>query len=507
MSILHRSIAKIRGLHSRDGGPWLRRRDPGTPDAAHAAIRSSGHDPGRRRASRPPSVRQHHPAAGGPPRHADHSHPRVALDRRSASAARLPEAAHVCGRGRADPGARDRREHRDLQHLQCGVAGAAAVCRRRPHRDAVGADGPHAHSRLGGELRRLAPAVALLRQHGGDQPVLELRAHRPRRAGPSQRRGRVVGLLFGPRHAGRRWAAAFCWKRINRTATGSSSCRTPSGSNASGSGRTFSALPSASTTSAMPSSACCRRSSSSSPRHPTSRSAPASMSGCRWHSAPTPSRGSHPLRVFARLKPDVALEQAQAEVAAIGAQLAAAYPEENKEKGVTCRAAASAGDRRRSARAAHAARRRGFRAGHCLRQRRESDAHPERRAAERNGASSRDWRQPRANCAAAPDREHAPRTARRHHRTGARERDDDARSDGYLPADLVEGRRRRHRLAGHALHRAHLAGDGDPVRARAAAAVETAERRALRSSTAPASPADRAPACAICWSSARWRWC
>ena len=48
----------------------------------------------------------------------------------------------------------------------------------------------------------------------------------------------------------------------------------------------------------------------------------------------TPSRGSHPLRVFARLKPDVALEQAQAEVAAIGAQLAAAYPEENKEKGV-----------------------------------------------------------------------------------------------------------------------------------------------------------------------------
>ena len=48
----------------------------------------------------------------------------------------------------------------------------------------------------------------------------------------------------------------------------------------------------------------------------------------------TPSRGSHPLRVFARLKPDVALEQAQAEVAAIGAQLAAAYPEENKDKGV-----------------------------------------------------------------------------------------------------------------------------------------------------------------------------
>jgi putative ABC transport system permease protein len=47
-----------------------------------------------------------------------------------------------------------------------------------------------------------------------------------------------------------------------------------------------------------------------------------------------PSRGSHPLRVFARLKPDVTLEQAQAEVAAIGAQLAAAYPEENKGKGI-----------------------------------------------------------------------------------------------------------------------------------------------------------------------------
>src|SRR6185436_6163739 len=49
----------------------------------------------------------------------------------------------------------------------------------------------------------------------------------------------------------------------------------------------------------------------------------------------TPSRGSHPLRVFARLKPDVTLEQAQADVTAIGAGLAAAYPEENKGKGIT----------------------------------------------------------------------------------------------------------------------------------------------------------------------------
>ena len=46
------------------------------------------------------------------------------------------------------------------------------------------------------------------------------------------------------------------------------------------------------------------------------------------------SRGSHPLRVFARLKPNVTLEQAQADLDVVAANLARAYPEDNKDKGI-----------------------------------------------------------------------------------------------------------------------------------------------------------------------------
>lgn len=44
------------------------------------------------------------------------------------------------------------------------------------------------------------------------------------------------------------------------------------------------------------------------------------------------SRGSHPLRVFARLKPDTTLDEAQADLDVVAANLARAYPEENKDK-------------------------------------------------------------------------------------------------------------------------------------------------------------------------------
>jgi putative ABC transport system permease protein len=46
-------------------------------------------------------------------------------------------------------------------------------------------------------------------------------------------------------------------------------------------------------------------------------------------------RGTHPLRVFARLKPGVALAQAQADLNVVAANLERLYPENNLEKGIT----------------------------------------------------------------------------------------------------------------------------------------------------------------------------
>ncbi len=46
-------------------------------------------------------------------------------------------------------------------------------------------------------------------------------------------------------------------------------------------------------------------------------------------------RGSHPLRVIARLQPGVELAQAQAELDVIAASMAQLYPEDNRDKGIT----------------------------------------------------------------------------------------------------------------------------------------------------------------------------
>ncbi len=46
------------------------------------------------------------------------------------------------------------------------------------------------------------------------------------------------------------------------------------------------------------------------------------------------NRGTHPLRVVARLNPGVALSNAQAEMNVLGANLARLYPEDNKDKGI-----------------------------------------------------------------------------------------------------------------------------------------------------------------------------
>jgi putative ABC transport system permease protein len=51
-------------------------------------------------------------------------------------------------------------------------------------------------------------------------------------------------------------------------------------------------------------------------------------------SADKAQRGEHPLRVIARLRPDVTLRQAQAELNVLAANLARMYPEDNKDRGI-----------------------------------------------------------------------------------------------------------------------------------------------------------------------------
>jgi predicted permease len=48
----------------------------------------------------------------------------------------------------------------------------------------------------------------------------------------------------------------------------------------------------------------------------------------------SPSRGSHPLRVLARLKPGVTVESAQSDASGVAANLARAYPEDDKDRGI-----------------------------------------------------------------------------------------------------------------------------------------------------------------------------
>jgi putative ABC transport system permease protein len=47
-----------------------------------------------------------------------------------------------------------------------------------------------------------------------------------------------------------------------------------------------------------------------------------------------PSRGSHPLRVFARMKTNTTIEQAQAELDVVGADLSREFPDDNQGKGI-----------------------------------------------------------------------------------------------------------------------------------------------------------------------------
>src|SRR5262249_23124856 len=53
--------------------------------------------------------------------------------------------------------------------------------------------------------------------------------------------------------------------------------------------------------------------------------------------AATPSRGTHPLRVFARLAPSTSLREAQAEMDVLAGNLARAFPEDDKDRRIAVR--------------------------------------------------------------------------------------------------------------------------------------------------------------------------
>ena len=186
--VLRLLIARVCGLFGGRDEPGFRQRDAGTPGPAHGAIRPPGHDPRRGRAGRTPSVRQHH---------------WLQEDRRDMRT--IPTSSHsgIDVRQRCAPsGSNPTFAAAVVLTLALGIGANTAIfsiCNAvllapLPYADAGRIVmlwelmGPGSHCRLGGELRRLAPAVALLRRHGGDQPVLELRPHRQRRAGTSQRR-------------------------------------------------------------------------------------------------------------------------------------------------------------------------------------------------------------------------------------------------------------------------------------------------------------------------------
>jgi hypothetical protein len=162
--------AKLRGfLRGQQPDDQRRRRNPRTFETADREIRGAGPIEGRRGPSGAPTVRQHHPVAGGPS-----SAPDTPLDRdpgaRSAlRAAHIVEKPGICRGRSARLGARDRVEHGHLQRRPCHVPGAAPLSRPGPARHGLVEQSgqPERHGRS--RLHRMAPSV---------QCVLRLACHR-----------------------------------------------------------------------------------------------------------------------------------------------------------------------------------------------------------------------------------------------------------------------------------------------------------------------------------------
>ena len=173
-----------------------------------------------------------------------------------------------------------------------------------------------------------------------------------------------------------------------------------------------------------------------------------------------PSRGTHPLRVFARLRPGTSTwSRRRPRWTSIGANLARAYPEENKGKGIRAvplRQQVTADVRRALLTLLGAV---GFVLASPAPTSRTSCS-AGRGAAEGDGASSRDRRQPRPDRPAAPHREHVAGLLGGVDWAGSRAGDGRAWRLSLPAGRSVAGRRRRHRLARPALHRRDLARDG-----------------------------------------------
>ncbi len=136
-----------------------------------------------------------------------------------------------------------------------------------------------------------------------------------------------------------------------------------------------------------------------------------------------PSRGSHPLRVYARLKPDTTLDQAKADLDVVAANLSRAYPENNKDKGIEAiplHQQVTARPRPALLTLLGAV---GFGTAHRLRQRRQPAPQSQCGPTAGIGGASRHRRRSAPGRAAADGRKCLPRPHRRH--AGARDRDCD----------------------------------------------------------------------------------
>ena len=174
-------------------------------------------------------------------------------------------------------------------------------------------------------------------------------------------------------------------------------------------------------------------------------------------------RGTHPLRVIARLKPGVELAQAQAELDVIGGEPGATVSGGQPGQGDHGGSAGGAGDGERSRGARDASRRSWTGAADRLRERREPSAEQGSGAPERDGGSGRAGRKPRAAGAATADGEPVSGGHRRDRglplRAGC-DRGPVSASARRPVACRGDGGRR----ANAGVHRGDFAGDGNSLR-------------------------------------------
>ena len=174
-------------------------------------------------------------------------------------------------------------------------------------------------------------------------------------------------------------------------------------------------------------------------------------------------RGTHPLRVIARLKPGVELAQAQAELDVIGGKHGATVSGGQSGQGDRGGSAGGAGDGECSRGTRDASRRGWTGAADRLRERRQPSAQPGRGAPERDGGPGCAGRKPRAAGATTSDGEPVSGGHRRDRglpfRAGC-----DCGPDSAFACRPVAGRGNCGRRANDGVYRGDFAGDGNSLR-------------------------------------------